>query len=297
VRVNLDEKAFNDPRFAELAAAMGWADVDLAVGAVSRIWMAALNRVSVENPSGLLTRKHAEFATRHKGLVDAMVACGLALDMPEGLYFAGVDARADFLLKQRARGTDGGKRRLANQAQANAQASAQANAQAPGSSVGSSLLSVSGSCSGSSSVYVSREGTQALLIPTEPKARFDFEALYKRYPGRKGKSGGMAICHRDIRIQADYEQLGRAIDAYAAERSGEDPKFTLHFATFMGKWEDYLPPGPSEQLDAEGAMLMQNNAWAARRDLAALEARRRAAGLSIPWENHPAHKAALEASA
>jgi hypothetical protein len=75
---------------------------------------------------------------------------------------------------------------------------------------------------------------------------FDFEALYARYPRRKGDPGkkrGLDRCRSQIKTQVQYDRLGAAIDAYAVSRRDEDPVYTKQFSTFMGCWEDYAPAG------------------------------------------------------
>src|SRR5574343_692576 len=145
MRVNVDEKAYNDPRFRRLAALMGW-HVDQAVGSAVRLWMAALNRISEENSQGLLAREEADFCTDHGAqLVDTMVTVGLAKSVDNShVYFAGIEERGDFLLKQRLKGAKGGRNRARSQRLANAQAGAKPEP-SRSSSKGSSLISGSGS--------------------------------------------------------------------------------------------------------------------------------------------------------
>jgi hypothetical protein len=84
---------------------------------------------------------------------------------------------------------------------------------------------------------------QASLISSNPEPRFDFEALYARYPRKRGKAAGLKLCHKHIRSEADYGQLARAVDTYARECMGKDPQYVMHFSKFMGGcWRDYVQP-------------------------------------------------------
>jgi hypothetical protein len=71
-------------------------------------------------------------------------------------------------------------------------------------------------------------------------AVFDFDSVYREYPLKKGKTPGLKICKRQIKTQADFDVLLRAVRKYAAERKGQDQQYTLHFSTFMGRWRDWL---------------------------------------------------------
>ncbi len=68
---------------------------------------------------------------------------------------------------------------------------------------------------------------------------YDFEAAYKLYPLKKGKSKGLQSCKSKIKSLEQYNQLLKAIKNYAKIRKGEDSKYSLHFSTFMNQWEDF----------------------------------------------------------
>lgn len=119
---------------------------------------------------------------------------------------------------------------------------------------------------------------------------FDFDAVYALYPRKDGRKKGIAKLERAVTKPGDFEALMRAVKNYAASREGQDSKFTKHFSTWAGEWEDWVDKTPepaTPALDAEGARLMVNNVWAGYVNLADIEARRTAAGLSIPWSDHP----------
>lgn len=86
---------------------------------------------------------------------------------------------------------------------------------------------------------------------------FDFEILYSKYPRKQGKSSGIKICASQIKTQASYESLSKAIDRYRVflEKEKTEPKFIKHFSTFMNSWKDWDIPQPEiltltqEQID------------------------------------------------
>lgn len=289
MRVNLDEKAMNDPRFRMLARAVGMS-VPQVIGVVAcGPWMCSANRVSDENPSGLLTRAEADHSSDIGApLVDAMITADLAHVHVDGrVYFSGLRDRGAFLLQQRARGASGGQAKaerkrtdVANAKPTLSQGTlSQGTLSAPRLSLtsGSGSGSGSGSCSGSEKPSVTEAGDQlGLLKHPEPEApRFDFEALYKRYPRKRGKPKGLQLCKRTIRTQADFEALGKAIDAYARDTVGKDQQYVMHFSSFMGTWRDYLETDASPTVKprpvvlAKPAQAVDPVAPDALRDLAA----------------------------
>lgn len=68
---------------------------------------------------------------------------------------------------------------------------------------------------------------------------FDFEGVYKTYPLKKGKTGGMKICEKKIKTPEDFASLKTAVANYAKECEGKEKQFIKHFSTFMGCWRDY----------------------------------------------------------
>lgn len=73
-----------------------------------------------------------------------------------------------------------------------------------------------------------------------PTEDFDFEAIYKAYPLKKGKAKGMAKLKKLIKTKEDYDRIKASVMAYAHAVSGSDPRYIQHFSTFMnGTWEDY----------------------------------------------------------
>jgi hypothetical protein len=257
VRVNVDEKALSDPRLRRVARLMGW-HVDMAIGAVVRLWMLAMNRADEDNPEALVSEGEAEDATDHRGLIAAMLESGLAERRMNGslslLYFAGMSERAEWLAAKKRAASLGGKARSDGAERINgrfAPATSPATDQprhqpSAGESPATQPAIIQPRTSPPDPALALDLKTHAqsalrLSVPEQAK-RFDFEALYARYPRKRGKTPGLKLCHKHIRSEADYALLGRAVDAYARECAGKDPEYMLYFSTFMGRWRDYVQP-------------------------------------------------------
>lgn len=94
----------------------------------------------------------------------------------------------------------------------------------------------------------SQEKDMATLAGSPSVPRFDFDALYARFPRKEGKREGMNACRRKIRTQGDYEAFAAAVDGYAAKvrAEGTERRYMLHWSTFVnGRWEDYVPGAPA----------------------------------------------------
>lgn len=70
----------------------------------------------------------------------------------------------------------------------------------------------------------------------------DFEALYRAYPRKRGKTLGLEKCKRTIKTEKDYLDLKVAIENYRriSEAEQTEPQYLKHFSTFMSCWRDYL---------------------------------------------------------
>lgn len=70
--------------------------------------------------------------------------------------------------------------------------------------------------------------------------RFDFDAIYQKYPKKEGKTKGLEKCRAQIKTQEEYNLLWLAVDRYVDLKKNEDPKFLKKFDTFMTSWRDWL---------------------------------------------------------
>lgn len=76
---------------------------------------------------------------------------------------------------------------------------------------------------------------------------FDFESAYNLYPLKKGKTPGLKKLSRDIKTEADFENLQKAVFNYSEEirLNNTPPQFIKHFSTFANQWLDWVDFIPS----------------------------------------------------
>lgn len=78
--------------------------------------------------------------------------------------------------------------------------------------------------------------------PVREKTTFDFEALYRKYPKKRGKARGLQVAEQKFSTQQAYEDLSLAIDKYCASLKKEKTEFKYIqlFSTFVnGGWLDW----------------------------------------------------------
>lgn len=114
---------------------------------------------------------------------------------------------------------------------------------------GNTLLLQSSSVSSTSTAKKKIKDT-----PASPE--FDFEDVYREYPRKEGRKKGLQRFKSQITTREKYDALVVAVKNYAA--SITDPKYTKHFDTFMGCWEDYggdwKPPAPAQPTSTNKSM-------------------------------------------
>jgi len=68
--------------------------------------------------------------------------------------------------------------------------------------------------------------------------------LYDEYPLKKGKKRGLVKLATMIRDHDQCLQFATAVDNYRAQlkKDRTDPKFIMHFDTFVNQWEEHLDP-------------------------------------------------------
>jgi hypothetical protein len=78
------------------------------------------------------------------------------------------------------------------------------------------------------------------------KQSFDFDALYKIYPRKEGKSAGMKRARETITTQADFDSFATAVRNYSEKcrKEATEPRYIKHWSTFIGSrgvqpWRDY----------------------------------------------------------
>ncbi len=76
--------------------------------------------------------------------------------------------------------------------------------------------------------------------PGAPSERFDFEAVYAKYPRKEGRKQGLQRFKAQITTRLKYDALVRAVGNYASATADSDPKYIKQFSSFMNCWEDYV---------------------------------------------------------
>ncbi|MGH3433096.1 MAG: helix-turn-helix domain-containing protein [Thermocrispum sp.] len=73
-----------------------------------------------------------------------------------------------------------------------------------------------------------------------PSPTDDFDAFWASYPRRKARQAARTAWDRALKAGAEPSALVAAAQRYAAQRAGEDPKYTPHPATWLnqGRWQD-----------------------------------------------------------
>lgn len=79
-------------------------------------------------------------------------------------------------------------------------------------------------------------------MTTGKESVFDFEAVYRKYPRKEGKSRGMSKLRTTIKDEATYDAFIFAAESYIAlcHKERREPKFIKHWGTFVNNWTDYL---------------------------------------------------------
>lgn len=80
-------------------------------------------------------------------------------------------------------------------------------------------------------------------------------ALYRDYPRKEGKSGGMKRLARDLKAGATLDELNRALQRFVEHhrKKGTEKNYLPHFSTWTSEWRDWLEDdhGHSEDFAAE----------------------------------------------
>jgi len=82
--------------------------------------------------------------------------------------------------------------------------------------------------------------------------QFDFEAPYKLYPRKRGKTPGMKKLQSQIKNDEMYQEFCIAIKNYALEVEGRTQDGIKYFSTFVSEWKDWVNielPESREEMD------------------------------------------------
>lgn len=81
--------------------------------------------------------------------------------------------------------------------------------------------------------------------------RTQIENIYALYPRKEGKKRGMEILLKQIKNQADLDNLKKSVINYSNRVKNDENTFIKHFSTFAGVWTDYLDDTPETQPNKE----------------------------------------------
>jgi hypothetical protein len=275
--VDIEAVVWSDPRFRMLAAKTGL-DLFSVIARCARVWSACTDRSSC-----LMSADDIDLFAEMPDFASAMVKCRLAQLEEGGVYVSGTTGRVEWLQGCRERGSKGGQAsaRVRKERIASSSVSTQATGQPLAAPVGQASLPNSAPGAQANSTPgpgpdpgpgtdgedpetntcapVGARGVgQVALISIPPTPRFDFGAVYAKYPRKRGKDAGLKACREQIRTQADFETLVRGVDAYLDEirrlRTPADKQ--QHFSTFLnsGRWRELAEeatatPAPRKSLE------------------------------------------------
>lgn len=100
----------------------------------------------------------------------------------------------------------------------------------------------------------------------------DFERFWSLYPRRTDK-GAARIAYRAARKKTGVAEIETAARRYAANRDGQDPRYTKHPATWLNResWLNEDDPSPRENGHAQRSPRLDRNAEAERQHAHALD--------------------------
>lgn len=238
-RINIEESWWSDPRRERLAALVG--SPLLADGIMIRVWRIA-QQYRGKN-QGLIPFHVWEQIEANASIVQA----NLAKAEQDGIYVNGSREFLDWVVKKRENAQKGGKSSAEKRSKMglNCQANAKQN-EATASKPKQVQPSISGSISGSNSNSDSSTGSGSTTgsdsLTKNNNAHFDFDAAYKRFPRKEGKTRGYKIMKREVKSERDFLDLKKAIENYAEYTKNTELTFIKHFSTFMNEWRDWINP-------------------------------------------------------
>lgn len=258
--IRLDEDYFDHPKLAEAGPLASWLNTK-AIGYCNRYLTdgkvprpIALTLVSWDDVSPLQSAYHSDAMTStmvNGQLIERLVECGLWDEVDGGYqihdYLDFQPSRAKVLSERAAERLKKEQWRKAKADRTGAVTDVSRDCP-PGTPV--VVPDVSPPCPALSvSVSVSdtsKRSEETLVPPSAPRPRFDFGAIYARYPRRKNMAKGKTKLESLVKTQADYDAVVRGLDRFLAEeqRKGTAPNFYPHFATWVNqrRWEDEDDP-------------------------------------------------------
>jgi len=240
-RINIEDSIWKDQRFIDLIIQMK--NTDQALGSLVRAYILAQQWYFKNNRLIPLEE------WKKQKLPDSLFTVGLATLVDDHwVKVSGSDDQFRWLLQKIEAGKKGGEAKAKHHNDKAQLSSARVCLADPSGSYPLPLSpSLVPDCDSNPSLDLKIEKRERKKSHSAPSAAeshslFDFEAIYKEYPLKKGKSKGIKICQLKIKTTEDYKALQGAIRRYRAD-CVQTGTYIQHFNTFMnGTWEDWLDP-------------------------------------------------------
>lgn len=216
-RLNIEEHFWSDPRFRALSQIIG--DDDRAIGQLVRFWRLAQEQYKQN-------KKITEDQFRVAGLSDSLFDVGFAEKFQDGIVARGAQKHFDWLLQRKDAGRKGGinsgKSKLNK-----INSLTKANASKPKPPTPTPTPTPK------------KETTYAQIIEQKD---FDFEAIYKGFPRKRGKTPGLKTCSKEIKTQEDFDNLKKSVCNFSIAMKKENRAMDriIYFSTFMNQWRDHI---------------------------------------------------------
>lgn len=239
-RINIEDSLFKDVRFTKLCIKFGCRRT--ALGALVEAWMLAQQCVSVNNPEGSIPETEWNAQEIANEIVDVKLASkhnGLVTITGGAKNFA-------WLVQRQEAGKSRSEKKL--------ETLKQFQNQDPNDRLSTAERTEVENRTETERVETAPEPltlspTLSLNLNKNINAqnkfeRFDFLAVYDLFPKRVGKKRGIQACQVQIKTQAAYQDLIRAVSAYKAYclKNKVEDKSIKQFDRFMEIWTDWLDP-------------------------------------------------------
>lgn len=243
-RINIEDCWWIDPRRERLGTLLG--SMMVADAVVIRAW-----RVAQEfwGKGRNLVPKHV-FETLEAS--SKLIEANLAIEYENGVYVRGSSQWLEWVNEEREKRKAGGQKSAQRPRDAKGRllASDQVTSNNDPSESSNVQVSVSGSYSGSKEIQynapselfsekeISTLGTKFKPSDTQ------LQEIYSDFPRKKGRAKGFAKARAEIKSIHDLDDLKAAVSNYRQNciLEKKEPRFILHFSTFMAEWRDWIDP-------------------------------------------------------
>jgi hypothetical protein len=220
-RISIDDELHADRRFKALVRELG-GDEDKAVGLLYRFWRQAQDHWGDGQLMPL-----AEFELDG---FSPLAKVGLAEIQGSEVYSCGSEERFGWYRQRVVASKAGVEARRVNREHKSGQPDEQSRSTESDNSDNPSHRTV--------------------IVIDNKNEQFDFDALYKQYPRKVGKTPGLKKLRTLIHSPSDYEAVREGIKRYREKIAREkiEPRFVAQFSTWVNqeRWKDAPDDTPSE---------------------------------------------------